>query len=137
MSFSNFLENEIFMENSKLKKLTKQNFGTWKKINFAWNLHFFNKILNSLMIWYLHSGDAVAFVAHEMNIDISEDHKRDIHQTNLKNKNKNHIILILLFILFSITIYGFHDSYECVDYANDQQVANNDSFSMILLLEIK
>ena len=43
MSFSYFLENEILMENSKLKKVAKTKFVSPKKMKFASKLHVFDE----------------------------------------------------------------------------------------------
>ena len=43
-NFSNFMKNEIFMENSKLKKVAKTKFWRLKKITFVSNLNFLGEI---------------------------------------------------------------------------------------------
>ena len=48
MSFSNFLENDILLENSSCKKVAKTKFARFEKIQNASILHFFDEIFNFL-----------------------------------------------------------------------------------------
>ena len=45
ISFSNFLENEMSMENSGCKKVAKKKISRFQKIEFASNLHFFDEVV--------------------------------------------------------------------------------------------
>ena len=49
MSFSNFLEGDISMTNSKRKRVVKTKFTRFQKMEFASNLHFCDKKLNCCM----------------------------------------------------------------------------------------